>query len=549
MKKKNRREINYIKVNLNSQTKLEKQKRVNNITYIQIKQNYDSYLKRNKNIKLLKENSTLRKITSKDYLEQKKYNNKNENNNLELMPFIPNKKINKRKKEELKNIQRNVISMRRFEYSMKVKDAANKKICKNNKYDIKKVITIQRWIKGYLVRSFLYNASEVEKILNDFIKHINKFIYLKFNAFKKLKKYNISNIKYISDNIFENKKFFNNANDYISISNINTNNNTNTFTNNNTFSVGQETPENFENRSRELLIEQKKKYKAPSIRELLMFNNDLNKNKSTNSTLNQNLKNEIYFKKFQRAKSSNSIIIKNNNKICNQSFNVNNKSFQTFSAFNSNNNIKTKEKIELNHKLGTKTINIRNLLFNNVNNNNEKIYKKPLINMIYISKVSKINNKSYNINNSPKSEKLFLPKVYQIKLDDSFEENNKDNNIIKEEFNSKERNENPLLGFDNIFIDEIKEVKEDDEEDDSQSQFIKNFSESQISEKQLNDNKNIFNKKYNIASSSFEIKPCSFDKKKILIVLLLEKQILFSLKPYVFNLLKTLWKNKNKIFS
>ena len=549
MKKKNRREINYIKVNLNSQTKLEKQKRVNNITYIQIKQNYDSYLKRNKNIKLLKENSTLRKITSKDYLEQKKYNNKNENNNLELMPFIPNKRINKRKKEELKNIQRNVISMRRFEYSMKVKDAANKKICKNNKYDIKKIITIQRWIKGYLVRSFLYNASEVEKILNDFIKHINKFVYLKFNAFKKLKKYNISNIKYISDNIFENKKFFNNANDYISISNINTNNNTNTFTNNNTFSVGQETPENFENRSRELLIEQKKKYKAPSIRELLMFNNDLNKNKSTNSTLNQNLKNEIYFKKFQRAKSSNSIIIKNNNKTFNQSFKVNNKSFQTFSAFNSNNNIKTKEKIELNHKLGTKTINIRNLLFNNVNNNNEKIYKKPLINMIYISKVSKINNKSYNINNSPKSEKLFLPKVYQIKLDDSFEENNKDNNIIKEEFNSKERNENPLLGFDNIFIDEIKEVKEDDEEDDSQSQFIKNFSESQISEKLLNDNKNIFNKKYNIASSSFEIKPCSFDKKKILIVLLLEKQILFSLKPYVFNLLKTLWKNKNKIFS
>lgn len=549
MKKKNRREINYIKVNLNSQTKLEKQKRVNNITYIQIKQNYDSYLKRNKNIKLLKENSTLRKITSKDYLEQKKYNNKNENNNLELMPFIPNKRINKRKKEELKNIQRNVISMRRFEYSMKVKDAANKKICKNNKYDIKKIITIQRWIKGYLVRSFLYNASEVEKILNDFIKHINKFVYLKFNAFKKLKKYNISNIKYISDNIFENKKFFNNANDYISISNINTNNNTNTFTNNNTFSVGQETPENFENRSRELLIEQKKKYKAPSIRELLMFNNDLNKNKSTNSTLNQNLKNEIYFKKFQRAKSSNSIIIKNNNKTFNQSFKVNNKSFQTFSAFNSNNNIKTKEKIELNHKLGTKTINIRNLLFNNVNNNNEKIYKKPLINMIYISKVSKINNKSYNINNSPKSEKLFLPKVYQIKLDDSFEENNKDNNIIKEEFNSKERNESPLLGFDNIFIDEIKEVKEDDEEDDSQSQFIKNFSESQISEKLLNDNKNIFNKKYNIASSSFEIKPCSFDKKKILIVLLLEKQILFSLKPYVFNLLKTLWKNKNKIFS
>ena len=72
--------------------------------------------------------------------------------------------------------------------------------------------------------------------------------------------------------------------------------------------------------------------------------------------------------------------------------------------------------------------------------------------------------------------------------------------------------------------------------------FYENFSESQISE--INNKKN---KDYNIASSSFQINPCIYDKKKILIVLLLKKQINFSLKPYVFNTLKNYY--KNKIFS
>ena len=176
-----------------------------------------------------------------------------------------------------------------------------------------------------------------------------------------------------------------------------------------------------------------------------------------------------------------------------------------------------------------KVTNLRTLLFNN--NNEEKIYKKPLTNSLYISKVSYYSKEI--INKSPKSEKLFLPKIYQI-----FSEENPIENV-----NIKEKNENNNFGLEKIIIDEIKEAKED-EEDDSQSQIIKRINSSfseDISEMNINNK----NKTYNIySSSSFYIKPCLYDKKKILIVLLLEKQIKFYLRPYIFNLLKNYLKMK-----
>ena len=137
-----------------------------------------------------------------------------------------------------------------------------------------------------------------------------------------------------------------------------------------------------------------------------------------------------------------------------------------------------------------------------------------------------------------------MPKKYKLSLED----------FVEKKDNLEEIKTNHLFGYEKIFIDEIKEVKED-EEDDSQSQIIKrintsfyddiskqNISESQISEV------NIKNKNYNIDfPSSFQINPCINDKKKILIVLLLEKQIKFFLRPYVYNILKNYF--KNKIFS
>ena len=553
MKKKSKREINCIKVNLNTKIKYENPKKLNNITYVKIKENYDSYHKRNnQNQKISKDSSTINRLTIKNEFELKKSHYNVNNINISLIPYAHRKKINNKKIEEMKKMQRNIISSRRLEYSKKVKNAVNIKKIKQFKYDISKVIVIQKWVKGYLLRCFLSNASEVEKIINEFVCHIHKYIFFKFSIFKKLRAYTFINNKNISDNFIETKKYFSFINDNISISNINTNNNTDTFTNNNTFSVGQETPEVFENRNRGLLIYQKRIYKAPSIRDLLMKNTDFDKTKKINRTINpsnQNDKNEINMIRFQKAKSSNNIKKNENMYKINSNNNLYCKSIQTFSSAN----LKIKEKDEMSHNKNGKTTNLRTLLFSNIdnntniNNNVEKIYKKPLLKSLYITKEIYL-NKINIINTSPKSEKLFLPKIYQISL---YEDNliNIDNNIKEKDYNKKERNENPAFGFEKILIDEIKEVKED-EEDDSQSQLMKkintsfyeNFSESQISE--INNKKN---KDYNIASSSFQINPCIYDKKKILIVLLLKKQINFSLKPYVFNTLKNYY--KNKIFS
>ncbi len=553
MKKKSKREINCIKVNLNTKIKYENPKKLNNITYVKIKENYDSYHKRNnQNQKISKDSSTINRLTIKNEFELKKSHYNVNNINISLIPYAHRKKINNKKIEEMKKMQRNIISSRRLEYSKKVKNAVNIKKIKQFKYDISKVIVIQKWVKGYLLRCFLSNASEVEKIINEFVCHIHKYIFFKFSIFKKLRAYTFVNNKNISDNFIETKKYFSFINDNISISNINTNNNTDTFTNNNTFSVGQETPEVFENRNRGLLIYQKRIYKAPSIRDLLMKNTDFDKIKKINRTINpsnQNDKNEINMIRFQKAKSSNNIKKNENMYKINSNNNLYCKSIQTFSSAN----LKIKEKDEMSHNKNGKTTNLRTLLFSNIdnntniNNNVEKIYKKPLLKSLYITKEIYL-NKIKIINTSPKSEKLFLPKIYQISL---YEDNliNIDNNIKEKDYNKKERNENPAFGFEKILIDEIKEVKED-EEDDSQSQLMKkintsfyeNFSESQISE--INNKKN---KDYNIASSSFQINPCIYDKKKILIVLLLKKQINFSLKPYVFNTLKNYY--KNKIFS
>ena len=314
MKHKIIRETNCLKVNLNKKSS---HKKVNNISYVKIKENYDSYHKRNQKFGI-NQNVTLYNKTSKGRsLVSKENEIKDANANVALLYFNPKRKIDN-KKEDYRPFGRNLISMRRLQYSLKVKIAANNKKCKIQKYDLDKIITIQKWIKGYLVRSFLFNASEVEKLINEFIIHINKYIYFKFNFFKKLKKNNFNNIKNINDNFIENKKYYSFMNDNISISNINTNNNTNTFTNNNTFSAGPETPEIFENRNRnrELLINPKRNYKTPSIRELLMSNSDLDKTKNNNKTLNKNNTNGIYIKKLQKAKSSN--YIKSNKNTINQ---------------------------------------------------------------------------------------------------------------------------------------------------------------------------------------------------------------------------------------
>jgi hypothetical protein len=103
MKKKTKREINCIKVNLNTINKYENHKKLNNISYMKIKENYDSYKKRNQSKKLLKDNSTINR-KSRDNIEITKNSIKEENINLTLVSLIPK---NKRKNKENEDIKKN----------------------------------------------------------------------------------------------------------------------------------------------------------------------------------------------------------------------------------------------------------------------------------------------------------------------------------------------------------------------------------------------------------------------------------------------------------
>ena len=153
------------------------------------------------------------------------------------------------------------------------------------------------------------------------------------------------------------------------------------------------------------------------------------------------------------------------------------------------------------------------------------------MNLSFISKIFYYNQTNI-INNSPKSEKLFLPKIYQISLEEN----------MKENINLKENNNNNFEYEKKIIIDEIKEAKED-EEDDSQSQILKKNKDSYYDDSEINiHEKN--NTNYSIDYSiSFQIKSRTYDRTKILIILLLERQIKLYLKPYVYNILKNYWKN------
>ena len=567
MKKKHLKDSNFIKVNLNCKNKSSnKNNNTYDNSYIRIRNKNDSYLQRNKNIRLIKDNSTLNKITNRDYKEKNEQNSQN----LSLLPNANQpKNVYSKKIEELKNWQRNLVSIRRKEYSLKVKDVSSKKQYKNNKYNIRKIITIQKWIKGYLLRSFLSNVCECETIMDDFIKYIKKYIFLKNNIFQKLKNKNISNNN-LNDNIIIEKNGSVNVADNISISIINTNNNTNTFTNNNTFSLCQDTPEILGGCSRKLIINPRKNT-SPSIRELLMANFDIQKNKNNSGNTNShNKKNLNNLKNISRAKSSNDI------KNINKQEKIHEKKIYEESKINSNkknnvnnNSIKT---IKDNNKQELKTPNLRFLLFNNNNTNGHinKTYKKPINGLMYITKISHYYNNNI-VNYSPKSEKLNMPKIYYLSL----EEEDDNININHLENKNNKRKENGL--FDNIIIEEIKEVKEDEEEDSqslidikknttiidneitvtlkdnesqsqSQSQTQSILSDIQnVQKEDQNNNRNKRNNKtknYYISSSSFYIKSYNYDKRKMFIIFLLKKQIMFCLKPYIFNLLKQFWINK-----
>jgi hypothetical protein len=290
-----------------------------------------------------------------------------------------------------------------------------------------------------------------------------------------------------------------------------------------------------------------------------MANSD---SKNNNIYNHKNIKDKLDLKNsknIQRAKSSNDIKNINRKELSDKNIiNLYNYSSITNNIKKINSNLKRDIK-EINKK-EIKAPNLRTLLFNN---NEDKIYIKPINNIMYMTKISYCYDDNIINNYSPKSEKKCMPKKYHLNLEN--EEENGCHNDVRN--NLIERNENGLLVLDNLIIEEIKEVKEDEEED-SQSlldinknstvfdnvnnELIETIKEDEAEsiisdtkkDNSLKTNKNNNKNTYNISSTSFQIKSCFHDREKMFIILLLQKQIKFSLKPYVFNLLKKYWRNK-----
>ena len=116
------------------------------------------------------------KIPLNDYIINS-YNNLNESK-LTPIPYINKRKLkNNIEKRELKNFQRNVVFMRRLEYTNKIKE---KKIKKKYKNQIPQIIKIQKVVKGYLVRKVIFQINIIKETLSNFFYSIRFCIIKKY---------------------------------------------------------------------------------------------------------------------------------------------------------------------------------------------------------------------------------------------------------------------------------------------------------------------------------------------------------------------------------
>ena len=130
-------------------------------------------------LKLMINSQTKEKISIKDFLE----NSSNDINKLTPIPFINKRKIkNEGEKKELKNLQRNVVLMRRLEYANKIKENNLKKKY-NNK--IEQIIFIQKMARGYLVRKVIFQVNIISESLKNFFFLIKICVWKKYFPFFK----------------------------------------------------------------------------------------------------------------------------------------------------------------------------------------------------------------------------------------------------------------------------------------------------------------------------------------------------------------------------
>ena len=137
---------------------------------------FSNFLNRSNDIKLVINNKINKKISINDYITNS-CNNLNESK-LTPIPYINKRKLkNNIEKRELKNFQRNVVFMRRLEYTNKMNE---KKIKKKYKNQVSKIITIQKVIRGYLVRKVIYQINIIKETLANFVYSIRFCIIKKY---------------------------------------------------------------------------------------------------------------------------------------------------------------------------------------------------------------------------------------------------------------------------------------------------------------------------------------------------------------------------------
>ena len=158
---------------------------------------------RKNDIRLIINKKINQQISFDDYITNTT-NNQN-TNELTPIPFISKRKIkNNIEKKELKNYQRNVVLMRRLEYTNKMKE---KKLKQRYNKKIKKIIYIQKVIRGYLVRKIIRQVNIINETLSNF------FFLIKICILKKYYKILIKNIMYMIkkiDNIVKNNEYIKN---------------------------------------------------------------------------------------------------------------------------------------------------------------------------------------------------------------------------------------------------------------------------------------------------------------------------------------------------
>ena len=465
--------------------------------YNKAKQNYDFYLKRNKNILLLNKKSISGKITSKDYLENKEiFEKENKKDGLSLLPFVPNKKENNKNIDELKKLQRNTVTMRRIEYSMKVKNETNKKRFRNN---IRKIIIIQKWVRGFLLRNLLSNLSYFEMFTNEFLDHIKKFIFLKHAE-------NINNvIKYFENKIIiqeEKKKKISNNNNNVAGNNKSNDNNKNIkgllFNKNEGKSYG----DGLNNNKKSLDIIKENSNERYIDEDSIMEYNNRNKNK-INNDLNNNIlflsskdfsdkhliNSNNNFNNFNNNDSNSNILLSSNNNNNNNTPFVLNESSIVYEEANkkreeNNSNKKNNKNDTLNsnkedifstlkneevrdvfnakhcNNLVKPSPSLINNIINNendANNNKELFIKRPKLNRKFIEEISSAQSSTplkSDISEITNDENIFK-KIENNFLNNSNEENINFNNKESEKKMVKENNKDSNIKLNNYIKKEI----------------------------------------------------------------------------------------------